>query len=210
MPNYNLLGNYPSKLYTVQSLVKMCLLTCFHLREKNPTLTYCPKRSLCCLQLYCCMRQGQEKAQWAADCPPGLTVSKLIAQLWPFQQGVFKTKLGQSGWVAHVRVPSIPSRHYGQDYIGLAPSPCIVLQCYPASYVLSNKLTWHHATPQDNDICGWYHATSLVDCTTALIYLRHLELGNIHTQNKYIQKSQHNYSRPREGQQPDTTWSRGN
>lgn len=155
--------------------------------KKTPTLNYCPKSSFCCLQLYCCMRQGQKKAQWAADCPQGLIVSRLIAEFRPFQQDVFKTKLGQSGWVAHVRVPSIPSRHHGQEYTGLPPSPCTVLQCYPASDVLSNKPIGisHHTTR--HDIYGRYHVnTSLVDCTAALISFRHLELWNTHTQNRHI------------------------
>lgn len=78
-----------------------------------------------------CDKARRKLRQWAAGCPQGLIVSELTAQLWPFQQAAFKTKLWQSCGAAHVRVPSIPRKHYGQDYTGLTPCPCTVLQHYP-------------------------------------------------------------------------------
>lgn len=129
----------------VQSLVNICLSTWLHLRKKKVCLIV-PKEAFFvsnCTAV--CDKARRKLRQWAAGCPQGLIVSELTAQLWPFQQAAFKTKLWQSCGAAHVRVPSIPRRHYGQDYTGLTPCPCTVLQHYPGKLcTLKQAITPHH------------------------------------------------------------------
>lgn len=117
-----------------------------------------------------------------------LYVSRFIAQFWPFQQAVFKTKLWQSCGITHVRVPSIPSRHYGdkttQVWLLLHGT---VLQHYPGKLhtLQQAHMASHHTTRHDID--SWYHAnTSIVDYTTVLRIYFTRWTRETHTQNRYI------------------------
>lgn len=138
---YAQLGNCPNPLF------KPCKDLSVDMPSLKKSLS-CPKRSPCCLQLHCFMWQSQEGAQtmscWLST---GLNCSQAPAQLWPFQQAVFKTKLWQSCGVARV---SAPSRHYRQEHTGLAPSPSTVLQHHPGKPCTLRQacMTSHHAIPQ--------------------------------------------------------------
>lgn len=114
----------------VQSLVKICLLTCLYLRKSS--LPYCPERSLCCLQLHCCVWQGQEKAPtmscWLSTGPSELFQEKALAEL----QG--RRCPGTMGETAQV-------------WLHLHAQSSNMIQ---ASYLLSNEpthgITPHHKT----------------------------------------------------------------
>lgn len=112
-----------------------------------------------------CDKTRRKFRQWAADCPQGLIISRLIAQFWPFQQAVSKTKFWQSYSVTYVRAPS---RHYGQAYTGLSP-PCTVLQLYAGkrctlkqAYMASRHTTGRWClwlVPCKHQHGGLYHGT---------------------------------------------------
>ena len=171
----------------VQSLVKVCLLTCLHLRKQVSLIV--PEEAFAVYNCTAvCDKARRKLRQWAADCLEGLIASRFIAQFWLFQQATFKKHLWQSCGVAQVRIPSIPSRYYRQDYTSLAPPPRTVLQHYPGKLYTLKQASMASCHTTRHDIYGWYHVnTRMVDRTTALgIYFRHFELEKNHTQNMYI------------------------